>query len=98
MSVFRKLIRFPPVPIAFISSLCFIVILGLRSSGSLENLELSAYDWFMRSRPELVQNNSRILIIKISEEDILTQGRWPLTDATLSKALKLLLKHHPRAI
>lgn len=98
MGVFRKLIRFPPVPITCISGLCFVAILALRSSGSLENLELSAYDWFMRSRPALLQKKSRILIIKITEEDILTQGRWPLTDATLSKVLTLLLKHHPRAI
>ncbi len=98
MDLLRKLFDFPPVPIACVSVLCFIAILGLRGSGFLEHLELSVYDWFVRSRPTQIQDQSRILIIEISEEDILVQGRWPLTDATLSKALKLLLIHHPRAI
>ncbi len=38
------------------------------------------------------------MIITISEEDILSQGRWPLTDATLSQALVNLLQHNPSAI
>ncbi|MCM2283214.1 MAG: adenylate/guanylate cyclase domain-containing protein [Desulfobacula sp.] len=98
MNLFRKLLRFPPVPICFISGLCFLVIMGLRSSGFLEDLELKAYDWLIRSRPESKEVPPRILIIQISEEDILAIGSWPLTDATLSQALKILLKHHPCAI
>jgi adenylate cyclase len=98
MNLFRKLLRFPPVPICFISILCFCIVIGLQRSGSLENIELTAYDWFVRSRPKLLDNNPRILIIKISEDDILTQGKWPLTDETLAKALKQVLKYTPRAI
>ncbi len=98
MTLFRKLLRFPPVPICFISGLCFFVVLGLQLSGTLENIELTAYDWFVRSRPRLFDVKPRILIIKISESDILSQGRWPLTDGTLAKGLELLLEHNPRAI
>jgi len=98
MNLFRKLLRFPPVPICFISILCFGIVIGLQRSGSLENIELTAYDWFVRSRPKLLDSKPRILIIKISEEDILTQGGWPLTDETLANAIKKVLKYTPRAI
>ncbi len=97
-NLFNKLIRFPPVPICLISGLCFFLILGTQNAGFLESIELTTYDWFMRSRPKPSENNSRILIIKIFEKDILNQNRWPLTDATLSQALTILLKHNPRAI
>ena len=98
MGSLRKIIRFPPVPICFISGLCFLVVMGIQRSGFLENLELSAYDWLIRSRPPSARTQSRILIVQISEKDILAQGSWPLTDATLSQALKTLLHHHPCAI
>ncbi|MCK5795527.1 MAG: CHASE2 domain-containing protein, partial [Anaerolineales bacterium] len=98
MTLFRKLLRFPPVPICFISGLCFLVVSGLQRSGTLENIELTVYDWFIRSRPKLVDITPRILIIKISEADIRSLGKWPLTDETLANALKALLKHHPRAL
>ena len=98
MALFRKLLRFPPVPICFISGLCFLVVFGLQRSGTLENIELTSYDWFTRSRPKLLDTRPRILIIKISEEDILTLGKWPLTDDMLSNALNQLVKHNPRVI
>ncbi|WP_300460426.1 adenylate/guanylate cyclase domain-containing protein [Desulfobacula sp.] len=98
MGSFQKIIRFPPVPVCFISGLCFFVVLVIQSLGFLENIELTAYDMFTRSRPKPVDITPRILIVKISETDILTQGRWPLTDATLAHALKNLLQHNPRAV
>ncbi len=98
MILFRKLLRFPPVPICLISGLCFLVVSELQRLGTLENIELTVYDWFTRSRPKLLDIKPRILIIKISEADIRTLGKWPLTDETLANALKEVLEHHPRVI
>ena len=76
----------------------FLLIVGLRSSGHLEFLELGAYDWFIRMTPKLFSGEPRITLIEISEGDIRTYGRWPLTDETLAGAMKILLKDNPRAV
>ena len=78
--------------------LCGLVILGVRSTGLLQQLELSVYDWLLRSRPVATGSDSRITYITISEEDIRRQGRWPITDETLAHALRLLIGYQPRAI
>ena len=78
--------------------LCGLVILGVRSAGLLQQLELNFYDWLLRSRPAATVSNSRITYITISEDDIRRQGRWPITDETLAHALRLLVEYQPRAI
>lgn len=81
-----------------IGLLCGLAILGIRSTGLFQQLELNFYDWLLRSRPVVTVSNSRITYITISEEDIRRQGRWPITDKTLVQALRLLLSYQPRAI
>lgn len=81
-----------------IGLLCGLAILGIRSTGLFQQLELNFYDWLLRSRPVATVSNSRITYITISEEDIRRQGRWPVTDRTLVQALRLLLSYQPRAI
>ena len=78
--------------------LCGLVVIGIRSTGLLQPLELNLYDWLLRSRPAATLSAPRITYITISEEDIRRQGRWPITDKTLVQALRLLLEYHPRAI
>lgn len=78
--------------------LCGLVILGVRSTGQLQALELGVYDWLIRSRPMTPAKDSRITYITISEDDIRRQGRWPITDETLALALRRLLGYKPRAI
>ncbi len=81
-----------------IGLLCGLAILGIGSTGLLQQLELNVYDGLLRSRPVVTVSNSRITYITISEEDIRRQGRWPITDKTLVQALRLLLSYQPRAI
>jgi adenylate cyclase len=81
-----------------ISGLSFLLVMGLRSTGALEYLELAAYDTFMRMKPGISSEKSRIALIEISEKDILQQGRWPLTDNTVSRILWKLSRLKPRAI
>jgi len=78
--------------------LCGLVIIGIRSIGLLQQLELHLYDWLLRSRPAAILSTPRITYITISEEDIRRQGQWPITDMTLAQALHLLLGYQPRAI
>ncbi len=76
----------------------FSGLLGLRLSGSLESLELAAYDWYIRLRPNVAVTDTRIALITITERDIRKLGRWPLSDANLAQALETLVQYRPRAI
>ncbi|MBX3331607.1 MAG: adenylate/guanylate cyclase domain-containing protein [Nitrospira sp.] len=90
---------YAPLAIGLVTGLvCGLVILGVRSTGLLQQLELNIYDWLLRSQPAATVGDSRITYITISEEDIRRQGRWPITDETLARALRLLLDYQPRAI
>ena len=81
-----------------ISFLVSIGTLSVRRIGWLEFLELAAYDWTLRIRPNPPQSPSPITLINITEEDIRNLGRWPITDRTLADALKTLVTYEPRAI
>lgn len=93
-----KASRSPIIVSVLTGFLCGLVILGVRGIGLLQQLELNIYDWLLRSRPVAAVSESRITYITISEEDIRRQGRWPITDETLARALRLLLDYRPRAI
>lgn len=53
MNSVRKLLQSPLAGALFASSLVFFIITGLRVAGSLEFLELAAYDWLIRLQPEI---------------------------------------------
>jgi adenylate cyclase len=78
--------------------LVFVAVVGVRSRGNLEFLELPAYDWFVRLLPGTSLQDPRITVVRVSEKDILSIGRWPLTDEILAQALTALLREKPRAI
>ena len=73
-------------------------ILGIRSTSILEPLELTVYDWLIQSRRGAEGADPRIVLITVTEQDILRQGRWPITDAILAEALERLAQSQPRAI
>jgi adenylate cyclase len=98
MNAALKIVQSQPVAVLIISMLVVLAVLGLRSAGHLESMELSAYDWFARLLPEDPAPDSRIVLIGVTENDIRRQQRWPLTDATLAQALDALLRHRPRVI
>ncbi len=98
MRSLRKKLRSPLSIGLLVSTLVFITVMGLRMTGCLESLELAVYDRYLRLRPQHQQSDSRIVLITISEQDIRNQGRWPVTDATIAKALEKLTIYKPRAI
>ena len=73
------------------------LLIGLRSAGLLQGLELAALDQFFRLRPK-EPVDSRIVIVGINEADIQKIGKWPLSDAKLAKLLETLKQQQPRAI
>ncbi len=97
MSSTRQLLRSPSVASVVASILVFLSIIGLRSTGSLEFLELGAYDWYVRWRPGASVPDSRIVLIAITEQDIRNHGH-PLPDAILAQVLERLARFRPRAI
>jgi adenylate cyclase len=74
------------------------LVLLLREAGTLEALELEAYDRFTRMRCERLPPDPRIVLITISEKDLQTEGAWPVNDATLADILRLILRGGPQSI
>ena len=93
-----KSLRSPLVTSVLIGILISLAIIGLRSFGILESLELAAYDLCIRLRPDVSGPDPRIVLISVTEDDIRKQGHWPLTDDTLAQALEILSQSQPRAI
>ncbi|MBL1208463.1 CHASE2 domain-containing serine/threonine-protein kinase [Geminocystis sp. GBBB08] len=65
--------------------------------GWFESFDLGAYDWLVKLNAN-APPDSRLLTVLITEDDIQTEGKWPLADATLAKALTILLENNPRGI
>ena len=79
-----------------------VVVTGLvlitRQLGLLEGFELNAYDQLLRWKPDRGKDD-RILVVGITEEDIKSTIReFPISDATLAKALNKIQASKPRAI
>jgi adenylate cyclase len=91
-------LRSPPAAAVLIGLLFSLGIVGLRSLGTFESLELAAYDLCIRLRSDVSEPNPRIVLVTVTEDDIRKQGRWPLTDDVLAQALEILSQSHPRAI
>ena len=98
MQFAAKMIRNPIFAAALSCLLVFVALVGVRHNGNLEFLELPAYDWFVRLLPASSTQDDRITLVLVSEKDILSIGRWPLTDEVLAQTLTTLLRGKPRAI
>ena len=97
MWINRRLLR--SRPIVALASAVFVggALLGLRSGGFLEALELGAYDRLIRARPLARTQPAPIALVRIVEADIQRFGH-PLCDGLLALALAKLGAAGPRAI
>ncbi len=89
MGVARKLARSRRTISALITAAVFAVIAGARSVGSLEELELGAFDWLLRTRPVTSLADNPVVLIKLREEEIQKYGH-PLCDARMAVAIAKL--------
>ncbi|MDY6940232.1 MAG: CHASE2 domain-containing protein [Cyanobacteriota bacterium] len=71
--------------------------LALSGMGMFQLLEWAALDRYFRLRP-IEPRDARILIVEVDEPDLAQLGQWPVSDATLARALKNLRARGPRAI
>lgn len=74
------------------------LILWARAAGTLEDLELLAYDWSIRWQPYDREPHPGIVLITISEEDLQRLERWPLSDEALAELLEKVALKNPLAI
>lgn len=72
-------------------------VLLLRHWGWLQQLELTAYDWLMRSRSAPVLHD-RVVIIGVDEPDMRFLKAWPARDQDLAQLLERLVAARPAAI
>lgn len=74
------------------------LVMGARSLGILQSLELHTFDKMMQLRPAEVED-PRILLVKVTEEDIkYLNNQYPLYDQTILRLLKKLEEYQPRVI
>jgi diguanylate cyclase (GGDEF)-like protein len=73
------------------------LVVGIRSVGGLQPSELLAYDQMIRLRPDRA-TDPRLLVVTITEADIRSQKRWPISDAVIAQLLAKLQTYHPRTI
>lgn len=85
------------LPIVISSIIASTFTVGIRQLGWLESFGLNIYDRMLQIRPELPPDK-RILTVLITEEDIQEEGKWPISDATLAKALTILNNAQPHTI
>ena len=85
-------------PAVATSLIVFLIIWGLRSAGLLQPLELAAYDWNIRLQSPARISKPPVVLLTITEQDILNQGRWPISNATLAEVLERLEELSPRVI
>ncbi len=74
-----------------------LLLVGLRQLGGIQPLELPAYDYMMRLRPDKGPD-PRLLIVEVTEQDVSAQSEWPMSDQTLADLLNEIQSHSPRVI
>ncbi|MEQ9236647.1 CHASE2 domain-containing protein [Coleofasciculus sp. E2-BRE-01] len=89
-------VKTPAWTIPILSGVVSIAVIGVRSLGLLQGLELQALDQLIRLRPTEALD-SRLLLVKITEADI-NNYRYPLSDDVLVQLLQKLESMQPRVI
>lgn len=89
---------FSYVPAILLSSgLVTLSLFGIKQSGHLQFLELVAYDQMVQMTPSDDQD-PRLLLIGITEQDIKKQKQWPLSDQVIAQVLNTLQTYQPQVI
>ena len=73
------------------------LVIGVRMTGVLQLLELSAFDQLVRLRP-VDKHDDRIVIVGIDEKDLRYVGDWPIPDGILAELLNKIKEQQPKAI
>lgn len=91
-------LRVPLVISIALGLIASAIIIGLRSAGFFQFVELATYDIYLRLKEQHSLAEPRVVLVQTIEPDIQKLGEWPLTDSRMAETLKKLLAHEPRAI
>lgn len=94
LSMRKHLLKYPFL-LASISVTGLLLI--LRQFGGLDAWEMAIYDDLTRRQP-YVDQESRILVVEITEQDIRTQQRAIMSDQIIAETLAILQRHDPSVI
>ena len=75
-----------------------ILVIGLRSAGVLQFVELATYDVYLRMKERHTVPEPRVVLVQAFEADIQKLAEWPLSDRNMTAVLKKLLSYEPRVI
>ncbi|WP_298976199.1 CHASE2 domain-containing protein [uncultured Thermosynechococcus sp.] len=85
------------LPAVIATAIATVGVLALRLGGLLEPLELRVYDQWLRWR-STPATSQRLLIVKITEDDIQALKQYPIPDEVLIQAVNELQKYQPKVI
>jgi adenylate cyclase len=74
------------------------LVIGLRSVGFLQFVELATYDAYLRVKEHETVREPRVVLVQTVEEDIQKLKEWPLSDRRMTEALRKILAGNPRAV
>ncbi len=100
VSLSHKIRSSPKLVSLLIGVLACGTVWTARGLGMFQGAELRVYDTFLRWQAKNAPDDPRIVLIKITENDISNPklGDWPLWDADLARLLEILEKQDPTAI
>ena len=75
-----------------------LIVVGLRSAGFIQFVELATYDVYLRLTEQQSVHEPRVVLVQTIEEDIQALAEWPLSDRHMVEVLEKLLAYEPRAI
>lgn len=68
-----------------------------KQAGLFQALELNLFDSLLEFHPDPVAEK-RVVLVEITESDLLEQKEWPLADETIAQTIEQLQKYQPRMI
>jgi adenylate cyclase len=84
-------------PLAMIGTGIALAVIGLQEIGIFQGLELAVLDREFRLRP-LENKTVPIVIVTISEADLVGLNQFPISDQTLSKVIERIKQENPTVI
>lgn len=74
------------------------LVLALRAQGWLQPADLALHDQFLALAPVPAQDDPRVAILAVTEQDIAELGQYPLSDHLIAAALRRLLDGGARVV
>jgi len=91
-------LRAPTLVSVALGVVASLVVIGLRSAGFFQFVELATYDLYLRLEERQSVHEPRVVLVQTIEEDIQKLAEWPLSDQHMAEVLQKLLACEPRAI